>query len=203
MELNCGKSFLQHLFDENQINQNEIIQIKKYVSGSRAEKTNQNYERKIKCFEEFCNSNKFNVLPISPRVILKFLVYLDLIGKGKLAADYLNAIRHHAGDNGYSDILPTIVVRAAQGLKRISRLNDNDKEESKSQPFIISSLRNYYFNFKNDSNFIFLRNCALIALSIRLILRASESTALMFEDFKFFRSYLDVKLRRSKTDQYS
>lgn len=134
-------------------------------------------------------------------VLLNFLAFLDLIGKGNQVSFALSALHANFSRLKMKSFTKSpLVTQVVKGIGRIAAKKKIDKEERLPLPAsaIINYIRNKPVGMKV---FTWKRNCALLVLGFRCMRRPGELGKIKKSDVTYHDGMFLIQIRQSKTDQ--
>lgn len=170
--------------------------VERYREASQADDTRLAYRKQWDAFTAWCVTKSFSELPAAPETVA---LYLAACADAELSVATL-ALARAAITSRHEEAMLTspcaapLVKEAWAGIRR--RLGVAPRQK---QPLDADHLRAMYEVL--PSGLVGVRDRALIGLGFSGGFRRSELVALDVEDLSFVRRGLEVRVRRSKTDQ--
>ena len=169
------------------------------IAAARAPGTWKRYGSLWKAFSSFCDRQGFVAEGASEDTVIEFLVDLCNSGKGSSVRASLAAIKAAHVDAGLWDpTAPRQVELAAEGASRVASESKNWPRERLAFP--VGALLVHVVSLR-FSRKLGLRDAALVALGLRLMLRPSELVKLQLKDLRFVGSGVQVRRGKSKADE--
>ncbi|XP_060582388.1 integrase/recombinase xerD homolog [Ruditapes philippinarum] len=169
------------------------------ILHSRADGTISKYYSHVKQFKEFCSKHGFQAYPAFPIHVAMYLSELiDLHKSDTVVSAAFYAIRWLHEINDLTD--PTknaIVIRMLECAKRT-----NSKPVQKKDVLLPEHLVKLCDLFSTTKDIIVLRDLTMILLCFAAFFRYNEVSDLRCCDVKFFADYIEVFVKKSKTDVY-
>jgi site-specific recombinase XerD len=168
-----------------------------YANSDIADRTRREYAKQWATFASWCRERNITALPASPKTLCLYLAHRARQGRSVATiAVGISAIAHqHARHNHPDPLRHAAVDRTWSGIRRTHGTAPNQKAPATTNVVraMVESLPN---------GLLGMRDRALLTLGFAGGFRRSELVALDVSDLRFIRGAgLEVKLRRSKTDQ--
>ncbi len=192
------------------INMNELItdikilkeETLKNLKSSKADNTVKAYKSDFKDFELFCIKNGFKTLPSEPRIVSLYLTYLSTkkVKISTLKRRLVSIGVIHKLKGYYLDTKHPSIIENIMGIKRRKGSFQQGKK-----PLLINNLKsiiNVIDEFKEDE-IKRLRDRSIILIGFSGGFRRNEIVSLDYDDLDFVVEGLKIKIKRSKTDQFS
>jgi integrase len=172
----------------------------KIIKSSKAASTNSKYETYFKLFKEWCIKNECLYLPASVPTVA---VYISVLVKKSVSFSVLCA--HFYSVKWFHDISllknpceDKLIQMMMEGAKRIL-----GRPIVKKEPITISHLQKIVEKFGKDHRHLpNVRLCAMLLISFAGFLRYNELANLKMSNIKFYDTYVNINIEKSKTDLY-
>jgi site-specific recombinase XerD len=159
--------------------------------------TQRAYKADLKNFNDWCEINGQNPLPVSPETLAAYVSHLADDCKWATINRRLAAIsKLHQLNNLDSPTQNRIFRIVMEGIKRAKGIR-----QAQAPAFDLKILKQLLREFDTETN-AGLRNKALLLLGFTGAFRRSELVCLNVEDLRFSEEGLIVSLQKSKTNQY-
>lgn len=171
-----------------------------YTGQSRAQSTIKKYKKLFSDFEFFCQARNLTSIPASPINVALFLTKLmyekkthNVIIPSVYAIKYFNELKGHS-----LSIKEPYIKNMMEAAKRSAKGRNLNRKDPISREQIIKICQ----HFTNSNRLADLRDLAMMVVSFGGFLRFDELVNLRTSHIKFFDDYLELRLDKSKTDQY-
>ena len=174
--------------------------IKVLCKSSKAKNTIKSYETYFKMFCVWCQQYDFVPVPCSSYTVALYISHMqnDIFSESKLNS-ILYGISYAHKQSGFNDPCKSALVTSVKdGILRFI-----GKKHEPKKPLEKSDIENIIRVFGSDNCLINKRFVAMSVLSFYGFLRFSEVVALKRSDIVFKDDCIELKLRSSKTDQFS
>ncbi|MEW8548151.1 MAG: tyrosine-type recombinase/integrase [Candidatus Thiodiazotropha sp.] len=170
-----------------------------YMLKSRSDSTVSKYFYSFKRWEKFIVSKGGCALPANPiHVALYLTELLDSGNSDSVITSALYGIKWvHKTCDLQDPTDNTFVSNLVEAAKRIAV-----RSVKKKQPVTVDMLKSLCAKYSSSSDLLVIRDLCMILLSFCGFLRYDEISSLRCNDIQIFDSYLILKIKKSKTDQY-
>ena len=148
---------------------------------------------------KFCNEIGREPWPAREETIMRFLIWLELQGRGRAAPGVMSAVRWW--HKSYGDLGDTGSVRVKLVEKGLRRESVTEGRKEVREPFPLEALK-WWVEKGKVKGLRKWRDPALVALGIRCMRRPGELTELKRRHVTVTKGGLELFLPRSKTDQF-
>ena len=171
------------------------------LKNSKANNTLRAYKSDFKDFGAFCVKHGFKSLPSEPKIVSIYLTHLSKDSKiSTLRRRLVSISMVHKLKGLYLDTKHPIIIENLMGIKRVKGSIQKGKK-----PILINHLKsiiNVIDEFKEDE-IKRLRDRSIILIGFSGGFRRNEIVSLDYDDLDFVVEGLKIKIKRSKTDQFS
>lgn len=174
------------------------------LERARQRQTNELYAgwlEELECFAGAVGIGR--ALPASTKLVCRFLCFLEMTGSAAATGAAKSAISAWHSDRDLSD--PCKANSVKQVLKGAARVAAESRRESKGHrrdPFPLEALRRWVAKCpKGVTRRRWIRDAAMVAVGLRLMLRPSELTGLRRGDIREKDGWFWVKIHKRKNDQ--
>ena len=177
----------------------EVLGREDLIRAARAGSTWMRYDQLWRGFAAFCDINSVTCLPATPDTVVLYLVHLVNSGRGASAGAVLAAVKASHLEAELPDPTSARSVKlAAEGAARLAA--EVKPWPRERLPFPVEALRLFLKSpaFREPLG---LRDAALLAVGLRLMLRPGELTKMKMADLRFEEGGVLVRLGRTKADQ--
>jgi hypothetical protein len=177
---------------------------------ARARRTSERYKsvvEEFQVFSEWSGVERGKVFPAAEKTVERFVAYLEMTGSSGGVGEALAAISAWHKDQGMpSPVGGHRIIHAAKGAARVWA--EAEREGRKRDPFPVLALKRWIQRGPGAQSLggvtyeRWLRDAAMVAVGLRLMLRPAEIAGIRRRDVRFDeKGWLWVKIKKRKNDQ--
>ena len=174
----------------------------KNLKSSKALNTVRAYKSDFKDFGLFCIKNGLKNLPTDPKIVSLYLTFLSSknVKVSTIKRRLVSIGVIHKMKGYYLDTKHPAIIENLMGIKRRKGVKQKAKK-----PLLINDLKQIIdvINKQKDPDIKKLRNKALLLIGFSGGFRRNELVSIDLDDVEFVFEGLKIKLKKSKTDQFS
>lgn len=167
---------------------------------SKSNNTIKKYNTYFKRFSNFAEAHDRSALPASHMFVALFCTYLLNCKKSPhILSSCIYSIKFMHNLYGYSD--PTDCSHV-KGLLEAAKRVGFCKPTSKKDPVTPDIIKDLFLMYSDSVDIAVLRDLSMIVLAYSGFLRYDELSNIRCNDLTFHDSYVNIHIRKSKTDQF-
>ena len=189
----------QHLSSANVTQKGLAERISTYLVNSRADKTVEKYNSTFKRFQRFCGEHGYVDLPANPIHVTVYLSELldQHVSYGVISAAFY-AIKWVHNINNHQDPTENGFVKGLLDAAKRLRSNPVKRKDVINSELLIQLCDQY----TGCSKLSDIRDLSMILVAYAGLLRFDEIKNLRYKDILFEENYIEIKIRRSKSDKF-